>query len=58
MNPAPQFIQSFSFISSSNFVHMVSLTTSASDTISPAYFVHLPPNESPLSLPTSAAAGA
>lgn len=34
------------------------LTTSASTTLSPAYFVHLPPNEGPQSLPSSAAVGA
>lgn len=56
-NPPPS-IQSFSFISSSNLVHMVCLTTSTSDALGPAYFVRLPPNEGPLSLPASAAAGA
>lgn len=58
MKSPPPSIQSFSFISSSNFVHMVCLITSASATLSPAYFVHLPPNEGPQSLQTAAAVGA
>lgn len=55
--PSPS-IHSFSFISSSNLVHMVCLTISASDTLNPAHFVQLPANEGPPSLPASAAAGA
>lgn len=58
MNEIPPSIQSFSFISSSNFVHMVSHIHRLWHTLSPAHFAHLPTNEGPLCLPTSTAAGA
>lgn len=44
---SPHPFKAFSFIFSSNFVHMVYLTTSASATLSPAYCVYLPSNEGP-----------
>lgn len=41
----PSSFKAFSFISSSNLVHMVCLTPSASATLGRILSVHLPPNE-------------
>lgn len=58
MKPPPIHSKAFSFISSSNFVHMVSHTTPASATLGPAHSVQSPTNEAPRCPPSSAAVAA